>query len=340
MNGDRRYVVLGAGGVGCALGGLLQAAGAEVVLVARGAQHDALRRGGLTLALPDREIHLDVAVAPDPAALRFTARDVVLLCTKAQDAEAALASLAAAAPRDTPVVCAQNGVAAERLAARAFPEVYGMVVFAPIQFLEPGRVSIHCAPCAGGLDLGRHPEGTDDRVEAMVRDLGAAGFDAAAQPHVARWKHGKLLTNLANALQALGGDAALEGPIRAALMDEAVAAYRAAGIDFVTADALYARYAGIGDLPAGGARRGGGSTWQSLARGTGRIETDFLNGEIVRLGEAHGIPTPYNRNLAALAQRAAAERWAPGILGAAEIAAALRAAPADPPVAGGERSSR
>ena len=27
----------------------------------------------------------------------------------------------------------------------------------------------------------------------------------------------------------------------------------------------------------------GGSTWQSLTRGTGNVETDYLNGEIVRI---------------------------------------------------------
>jgi 2-dehydropantoate 2-reductase len=36
-----------------------------------------------------------------------------------------------------------------------------------------------------------------------------------------------------------------------------------------------------------------GSTWQSLARGR-TTEIDFLNGEIVRLGAAIGIDTPYN----------------------------------------------
>jgi 2-dehydropantoate 2-reductase len=52
-----------------------------------------------------------------------------------------------------------------------------------------------------------------------------------------------------------------------------------------------------------GAERSGGSTWQSLMRGTGSLETDFLNGEIALLGALHGVPTPYNRML----QEAAAE---------------------------------
>ena len=69
--------------------------------------------------------------------------------------------------------------------------------------------------------------------------------------------------------------------------------------------------------------RGGGSTWQSLARGTGDTEAAYLNGEIVRLGELCGIPTPLNRALASLASRAASERWAPGCVTPAELEEAL-----------------
>ncbi len=56
----------------------------------------------------------------------------------------------------------------------------------------------------------------------------------------------------------------------------------------------------------------GGSSWQSLARGAGSIETEFLNGEIVLLGALHGVPTPVNALLQRLALRAAAEGAEPG----------------------------
>jgi 2-dehydropantoate 2-reductase len=51
----------------------------------------------------------------------------------------------------------------------------------------------------------------------------------------------------------------------------------------------------------------GGSSWQSLARGTGSIEADFLNGEIVLLGALQGVPTPVNALLQRLALQAAKE---------------------------------
>jgi 2-dehydropantoate 2-reductase len=323
MTVPRRYVVLGAGAVGCALGGMLQATSAEVVFIARGAQLDALQRHGLDLALPSRLIHLAVEAVAGPDAIRFEERDLVLLCTKSQDSAAALAALAATAPREAPVVCAQNGVANEPLAAERFSRVYALVVFSPCQFLEPGRVSIHSEPVLGGLDIGRHPTGADDVVEDLARDLSAAGFDARVEPRIGRQRYAKLLSNLGNALQALGGRAALASPVADALHAEGEACMRAAGIEFAPLDELYARNGAVGELPVAGAPRGGGSTWQSLARGTGSLETEYLNGAIVALGDRHGVPTPANLAVLALARRAAAEHWAPGHMTVAEIEAAV-----------------
>lgn len=48
-----RYIIVGAGAVGGAIGGRLAEAGHDVVLVARGAQYEALRTGGLRLTTPD-----------------------------------------------------------------------------------------------------------------------------------------------------------------------------------------------------------------------------------------------------------------------------------------------
>jgi 2-dehydropantoate 2-reductase len=70
-----------------------------------------------------------------------------------------------------------------------------------------------------------------------------------------------------------------------------------------------------------GTERGGGSSWQSLTRGTGSIEADYLNGEIVLLGREFGVPTPVNEVLQRLANQAARERRTPGSLTADEVLA-------------------
>ncbi len=72
-----------------------------------------------------------------------------------------------------------------------------------------------------------------------------------------------------------------------------------------------------------GVTRRGGSSWQSLERGTGNIEADYLNGEIVLLGRMHGIPTPVNALLQELANRLARERRPAGSVPVEEIAASL-----------------
>jgi len=76
-------------------------------------------------------------------------------------------------------------------------------------------------------------------------------------------------------------------------------------------------------LPAG--VRNLGSSWQSLQRGLGSIEADFLNGEIVRLGRLHGIPTPHNAVLQEVANAMAARREKPGKYSAQDLEELARA---------------
>jgi 2-dehydropantoate 2-reductase len=72
-----------------------------------------------------------------------------------------------------------------------------------------------------------------------------------------------------------------------------------------------------------GEERRGGSSWQSLERKLGTIETDYLNGEIVRLGQRYGVPTPVNALLQYLSQRVAIERRPPGSVNPDKIVIAL-----------------
>ena len=104
------------------------------------------------------------------------------------------------------------------------------------------------------------------------------------------------------------------------LRDEALACYRAAGIDCATADEMRARREGVLSFDASaGPQRGGGSSWQSLARGAGSIESDFLNGEIALLGREHGVPTPANVAVQRIAARLVREEASPGAVTADEL---------------------
>ena len=138
-----------------------------------------------------------------------------------------------------------------------------------------------------------------------------------------RWKYAKLLGNLNNAFVAACGAEARSPEVQAALRDEAIACYRAAGIDWASEDEMSERRkaSGMRYGPIEGAPRDGGSSWQSLARGLPTIETDYLNGEIVMLGRLHGVSTPYNRALQLVARRMVAERMRPGAVSIDEIVA-------------------
>jgi 2-dehydropantoate 2-reductase len=77
--------------------------------------------------------------------------------------------------------------------------------------------------------------------------------------------------------------------------------------------------------PIEGDRWEGGSSWQSLSRGVGTIETDYLNGEVVLLGRLHGVPAPVNELLQRLAREAATGGHAPGRMSVDDLLALVPA---------------
>jgi 2-dehydropantoate 2-reductase len=331
-----RYIIIGAGAIGGAIGARLFESGHEVVLTARGAHYAALRDGGLRFATPDGVSTLRIPVVAGPGDLSLRADDALLLTVKGQDSMAALDAWAwqpvtggGVAADSLPLLCAQNGVASERDALRRFRQVYGVCVWMPATHLEPGSVEAQGSPMTGLLPVGRYPSGADETARQVAADLAGSRFVAPVSADVMRWKYGKLLTNLGNAIEAVFGPAA--GPaanaeaasdLRRRARDEGQAVLAAAGIGYAsTAEQAELRGDQVKAEPVNGARRGGGSSWQSLTRGTGSIEADYLNGEIVLLGREHGVPTPVNELLQRLANQFARDRRAPGSITATELAA-------------------
>ncbi|MDF2267610.1 2-dehydropantoate 2-reductase N-terminal domain-containing protein [Streptomyces coacervatus] len=327
-----RYIIVGAGAVGGAIGGRLAGSGHEVVLVARGAHHAALRDGGLRLKVPDGEFTYRLPTVEGPDELgELRPDDVLVLAVKTQDTVAAVQTWGPApvagggtAAERLPLFCAQNGVEGQRLALRVFRHVYGVCVWLPATFLEPGAVRADCGPLTGILHLGRFPHGTDETARLVAADLEKTRFfEAPVVPDVTRWQYAKLLTNLSNTLQALTGPDQGPGPraaLRERLRAEGEAVLDAAGIAYASVEEQKAARGHKVDLvPLDGAPRGGGSSWQSLSRGTGTIEADYLNGEIALLGRLHGVPTPLNDLLQHLGNTFARERRAPGSMPVEEL---------------------
>ena len=96
----------------------------------------------------------------------------------------------------------------------------------------------------------------------------------------------------------------------------------AAGMDYAGTEEMSRRSADIDRFLA---NRSGNSTWQSLARGAGSIEVDYLNGEIVLLGRLHNVPTPANAAFQRLANEMARQRREPGSVSVEEMRRAVAA---------------
>ena len=293
-----RVVVYGAGAIGGVVGGRLYEHGHEVTLIARGEHLRVIQSVGLRVDSPGGSVTLSVPAASGPAEVDWTGDEVVLLTMKSQDTVAALDALRLAAPPTVSVVCMQNGVANEREALRRFESVYAVTVMSPTGHLEPGAVQAWSHPVAGIFDIGRYPSGTDATAEAVAAALEESGMVSVARPDIMRWKYAKLLMNLGNAVQALFERAEGANDVASRARQEGREVLAAAGIDRASTEEDRERRGDIlqiGDID--GAHRGGGSTWQSLARGQGSVETDYLNGEIALLGRLHGVPTPINARL-------------------------------------------
>ena len=287
-----RFIIYGSGGIGGSIGARLHLCGYEVVLIARGAHYDAIKAGGLKFHSPVHAETLPIDIVDHPAKITFTSEDVVVLCMKTQHVEGALRDLQQATSEDIAIVCGQNGVSSERMAARRFQRVYGMVVWVPAEHLEPGVVVNFAEGLAGNLDLGCYPNGIDEPSKAIANAIHKAGFASETDPEIMNHKYAKLLVNLSNVLDAGVSERVPEFSRR--LQDEARACFEAAGIKYADVDATRDRRSSIRGGEVKGFDRHGSSTLQSLLRDTGNLEADYMNGEIVQLGRLHHVATPAN----------------------------------------------
>ncbi|MYM55327.1 ketopantoate reductase family protein [Thalassovita mangrovi] len=319
-----RAIVYGVGAIGGAVATALSKNGIEVIGIARGAQLDAIRENGLRMRSPDFDERVRFDCVSDPAEIDFREDDAILLCMKTQDTEAALERLRAAGVVEQPIFCLQNGVENERIALRRFPNVHALCVMLPASFLEPGEVVGWCAPRFGMFDFGRYPSGHDAADEALAKAFEGSMIEPFVADDAMASKYGKLLMNLSNILQAALGREVDYKDLSERLKAEAIAVYEAAGIawkDVSAADPRRDALMKTGEVPD--VPRVGGSTAQSLARGAGSVETDYLNGEISLLGRLHGVATPLNDAMTRLGARLARDGAAPASLERAELDALI-----------------
>ena len=340
-DGARRYVIVGAGAIGGTVGGVLARADIPTVLVARGRHAETLASAGLMLRTPDGIFHTAVTAVSGAEQLRLTPDDVLVFTTKTQQLDVALQQwvdqpvhgpdgVIGTAGDLLPALTALNGVVAEEKALRYFRRVFGICVWLPAVHLEAGEVIVRSWPVAGQFHVGRWP--AQLRTSADTELLGeldaawtAAGIRINVVDDVAPWKYNKLLSNLGNAVGALAAGGTDLGTLVGPLRDEAEHVLTTARIEFVSFEvSTAARADGPTPRPVPGADTGASnSTWQSLSRNTGDVETDFFNGEIVRIAHQHGIDAPINSALARAAREAVRNQVGPSHYSVAQLAVIL-----------------
>jgi 2-dehydropantoate 2-reductase len=310
-----RFVVFGAGAIGSGMGGHLHRTGHDVLIVGRPAHVNRIRQHGLQLVTDEQTYTLAVPAVARAEDVDFTPDDVLLLCVKSQDTDRALVEIRAAGgdPQTLPILCCQNSITNEPAAARYFRRVYGVLIVVPGVFLEPGVVVNNSQGNAGFIEVGQFPTGQDQLSEDVASALSKASYAAYPNGNVMATKAAKMFSNLGNAMGAITDGQGDQSNFMKQVRHEAALSFRAANVQFESPQEFEKRSREQhrqSPLPPG--VRNLGSSWQSLQRGLGSIEADFLNGEIVRLGRLHGVPTPYNEVLQEVSNAMAAQHEKPG----------------------------
>lgn len=306
--------VMGAGAIGCYVGGQLAATGHDVVFVGRQRIGDDVRAHGLTvidLQHRRRTVAADrIVFATDASALADC--DVVLCAVKSGGTADAAAKLAELLGRDAVIVSLQNGIHnAERLREALAPRVVlgGIVGFNVIS--REGAVFQRTT--SGPLVVEAHAAG-----DALSAALLSAGFEIERPEDIAPKQWSKLMMNLNNAVSALSGaptrDLVLTAGYRkvlAAVIEEALRVLRAAKIRPARLGALpvhvfpYAlrlptpivKVVARAQLKIDPEARS--SMWEDLEKRR-LTEVDYLNGEIVALAKKVGTTAPLNERIVAL----------------------------------------
>lgn len=294
--------ILGAGSLGCAIGGTLAAAGSDVTLIARSREHvDAVNARGLVMRDAEGGERI-VAVAAATDARGISPADLVIVLVKSFHTEAAIEGYKQAVGDNTIVLSLQNGLGHEEVLARAVgrERLLAGKTYVGGVFLAPGVVR---AGVQGKLTLVGEPAGgISERAQRVAAEFERAGLKTTVSSNITGAVWDKLLVNTATgALSAitrlpygpLYTVPELEATAMAAVA-EAMTVARAKGVTLSIKepiDAWRMASAGLGaDFKA--------SMLQSLEKGS-VTEIDFINGAVVREGDRLGVPTPVNRTLVA-----------------------------------------
>lgn len=310
-----KIVILGAGSIGCWIGGQLIAGGAEVTLIGRERYAKQIAEHGLRLTHFERgPVQCDdVDFQTDPQGLRGA--DIIGLCVKSQDTAAAAQQIVTYAPQAI-VVSFQNGIRNPETLRDILPPENIVPAIVPFNVTPTQPGGFHCGT-AGDLVVDAHAG-----IEPLVTALDAAGQGIRQSHQIIGDQWAKMIVNLNNGLNTLSGGTLREGLLQrdyrralAGCVEEALGVAKANGVIVGTfngraptalvktlrlPDVAYriimqtivkidakARSSMLDDLEAG------------------RVsEIDYLQGEIVKRAAAAGTTAPKNATILAAVNQA------------------------------------
>jgi len=292
---------LGAGALGCAIGGTLAAAGSDVTLIDPFQAHvDAINRDGLRMKVGDSERVVRVRAALDCAKLE--APDLLIVLVKSFHTRAAIEVAQDIVGPDTAVMSLQNGMGHEEILSEAVgaEHVLAGKTYVGGVMLGPGHV---IAGTQGKRTVIGEIDGRiSERATAIAAEFERAELPCEVSDNILGAMWDKLLINVSTgALSGITGQ--VYGSLYAvpeieataiAAVAEAMTVAKASGVKLSIKSPRDAWLMAAEGLPYEFKT----SMLQSLEKGS-ITEIDFINGAVVRMGRKHNVPTPVNQTLVA-----------------------------------------
>ena len=324
-----KIVILGAGSIGCWIGGHL-AKGAEgdldVALIGRERYAKQIAEHGLTLTHFERpDIHLpQVNFVTDPAIMADA--DYIAVCTKSQDTEAAAQQILKFAKRGVNIISFQNGIRNAEILRSVLPDHMSIIpAIVPFNVTPTAPGAFHCGT-AGDLVMGSVPSEIDSALQS-------SGQGVRASSNIVGDQWAKMIVNLNNGLNTLSGGTLREGLMQsdyrralAACVEEALGVAKVAGVEVGTfngrkPDALVKTlrlpnwaYKLVMQLIVKIDAQARSSMLDDLESGRS-CEIEYLQGEIVRRAQTHRIDAPKNAGIRESVDAAFAEGKSPRLSG-------------------------